>query len=125
MVARACPAVTVCPAATSTAVTRPDWPKLRLACAAGSMVPEEETVWVIVPVETVWTVVVVVMSGEAPELLVADQIPTPAPATTTATAGTMAVLFVNHFFSLDPTIASLAVSSPGRPPDGALRPRGS
>jgi hypothetical protein len=108
MVARAWPAVTVCPALTSTAVTRPDWPKLRLACSAGSMVPDEDTVWVIVPVETVWTEVVVVISGEALELVVASQMPNPAATATITAAVTIAGLRVNHFLLLVPTYASLA-----------------
>ena len=53
--------------------------EVEVGLLAGSMVPDDDTVWVIVPVETVWTVVVVVISGEALELLVANQMPTPAP----------------------------------------------
>ena len=85
-VASVCPALTTCPAATSTAVTRPATAKLRLAWLAGSIVPVAATVWVIVPVVTVWTEVVVVMPGvAAPEFLVANQVPIPAPTSTTAT----------------------------------------
>ncbi len=67
-------------------MTRPETPKSRLAWLAGSMVPDDATVWVIVPVVTVWTVVVVVIRGAALELLVPSQVPTPAPATTTIAA---------------------------------------
>ncbi len=117
MVASAWPAVTVCPALTSTAVTRPDWPKLRLACWAGSMVPDEETVCVMVPVETFWTVVVELINGEALELLVASQMPSPAATATITAAVTIAGLRVNHFLPLVPTYASLAVI--GAKPSGA------
>ena len=89
MVARVWPTDTCWPAVTSTAVTRPEAPKLRSAVLAGSTVPDEETVWVMVPVETVWTVVVVVTRGVALELLVASQVPNPAPRATTATTTMM------------------------------------
>jgi hypothetical protein len=99
MAARVCPAVTVCPTLTSTAVTRPDAPKLRGAWLAGSIVPDDEAVLVIVPVDTVWTVVVVVINGVALELLVAIHMPKPA-ATTTVTAAPTAIRFlVSHFRS--------------------------
>jgi hypothetical protein len=49
-----------------------------------------------VPVDTVWTVVVVVINGEALELVVASHVPTPAPTTTTMAAPTMVRLRVNH-----------------------------
>lgn len=78
-VARVWPTVTVWPAVTSTAFTRPDTAKLRLAWLAGSIVPVDETVWVIVPVATVCTVVAVVMPVVAAlELLVANQVASPA-----------------------------------------------
>jgi len=58
-----------------------------LAWLAGSIVPVEETVWVMVPVETVWTVVEVVMPVVAAlELLVANHVPRPAAAKITTTA---------------------------------------
>jgi hypothetical protein len=86
-VARDCPAVTVWPAVTFTAVTCPETAKLRSAWLAGSIVPVAATVWVIVPVATVCTVVVVVMPVvAAAELLLANHDPTPAPAPTTTTA---------------------------------------
>ena len=44
--------VTVWPALTLTAVTVPDAPKFRLACWAGAMVPDAETVCFMVPVVT-------------------------------------------------------------------------
>jgi hypothetical protein len=60
---------------------------LRLAWLAGSIVPVDETVWVIVPVETVCTVVVVVMPVVAAlELLVANQVASPAAITITTMA---------------------------------------
>ncbi len=96
---------------TSTAVTRPDTPKLRLAWLAGSMVPDDETVWLIVPVETVWTVVVEVISGEALELVVASQMPTPAPTATMTAVLTTARFFVNHLLGLECTYPSLAVGT--------------
>ena len=77
MVASGWPAVTFWPVVTSTAVTRPETPKSRLAWLAGSTVPEDETVWVMVPVETVWTVVVVVIRGVALELAWPSHVPTP------------------------------------------------
>ena len=52
MVARVWPAVTVWPVVTLTAVTRPLTANDRLAWLAGSMVPVDDTVWVIVPVVT-------------------------------------------------------------------------
>ena len=89
MVASAWPAVTVWPTLTLTAVTLPDDPKFRLAVLAGSMVPDEDTVLVMVPVETVWTLVVVVMVGAALELFEVSSVvtpaPIPAPTTTSAT----------------------------------------
>ncbi len=85
-VARAWPAVTVCPAVTFTAVTVPETAKLRFAWLAGSMVPVAATVWVMVPVATVCTDVVVVMPVvAAPELRVASQVPRPAPTSTITT----------------------------------------
>ena len=52
---------------------------MRLAWLAGSIVPVDETVWVIVPVATVCTVVAVVMPVVAAlELLVANQVASPA-----------------------------------------------
>jgi hypothetical protein len=113
--------VTDCPTVTSTAVTRPDWPKLRLAWLEGSMVPDEATVWVMVPVETVCTVVVVVIRVEALELVVANQIPTPAAAATNTAADIVAGLLVNHFLRLGPTYASLAPRSPAH---RRVKPRG-
>jgi hypothetical protein len=71
-----------------------------------------------VPVETVWTVVVVVMRGDALELEVASQIPSPTATATITTAETMAGLRVNHFLGFEPTYASLAP----RPPGGVHRP---
>jgi hypothetical protein len=112
IVASACPSVTVWPTVTSTAVTRPDTPKSRPAWLAGSTVPEEDTVWLMVPVETVCTVVVEVMSGEALELVVANQMPTPAPTATMTAVPTMARFFVNHLLPLECTYASLAVGTP-------------
>jgi hypothetical protein len=103
MVAKAWPAVTVCPTPTLTAVTRPDTAKSRLAWLAGSMVPVDETVLVIVPVDTVSTLVVVEISGAALELLVASQVPTPAAATMTTTAPTMVPFLLNHFLRFGPT----------------------
>ncbi len=72
------------------------------------MVPDVATVWVIVPVETVWTVVVVVIRGEALELDVASQIPKPVATATTTAAVMMAGLLVNHFLGRAPTSTSLA-----------------
>ncbi len=60
-VASTCPAVTVWPAFTLTAVTVPETAKLRLAWLAGSMVPELATVCWMVPVVT-GTVTVVIDS---------------------------------------------------------------
>ena len=126
MVASAWPSLTTCPTLTSTAVTRPDTPKLRLAWLAGSMVPVEETVLVMVPVETVWTVVVVEMSGAALELLVANQVPTPAATTITTIAPKMVPLLANHFLPVGLTCSSLGPLDQlcaRRPPTGgALRP---
>jgi hypothetical protein len=65
-----------------------------------------------VPVETVCTVVVVVIRGEALELVVANQIPTPVPTAATTAAEMMAGLLVNHFLRFVPTYASLAPRSP-------------
>jgi hypothetical protein len=65
-----------------------------------------------VPVETVCTLTVVVTRGEALELVVANQIPTPAPTATTAAAEMTAGLLVNHFLRLGLTYASLAARSP-------------
>ena len=78
-----------------------------LAWLAGSMVPVDDTVLVMVPVDTVWTVVVVVISGAALELLVASQVPTPAAATTTSTAPAIVPLRLNHFLRSAATYASL------------------
>jgi hypothetical protein len=71
------------------------------------MVPVDDTVLVMVPVETVWTVVVVVISGAALELVVASQVPTPAAAATTTTAPTIVPLRLNHFLRSATTCASL------------------
>jgi hypothetical protein len=75
------------------------------------MVPVDETVLVIVPVATVWTVVVVEINGAALELLVASQVPTPAPATTTTTAPMTVRFLVNHFLCPAATSASLGLGS--------------
>jgi hypothetical protein len=56
--------------------------------------------------------VVVVISVEALELVVANQIPTPAATATSTAAEMMAGLCVNHFLRLGPTYASLAPRSP-------------
>ena len=48
-----CPAATVCPALTLTAVTWPDTAKFRSEVSAGWSVPDTATVWRNVPVETV------------------------------------------------------------------------
>ncbi len=69
-VAKTCPALTVWPAFTSTAVTAPETAKLRFAWLAGSIVPELVTVDWIVPVVT-GTVMVVMESppaGDEPEV---------------------------------------------------------
>ena len=75
--------------------------------SAGSTVPDDETVWVMVPVATVWTVVVVVISGAALELRVPSQVPTPAATTTTARAAMIVPFLVYHFLRLGATCASL------------------
>ena len=85
MVARAWPAVTVCPTVTLTAVTEPLTANERLAWLAGSMVPVDDTVWVMVPVVTDSVWLVVVMDGPAADDWVPNQIPAPAPARTTST----------------------------------------
>jgi len=110
-VARVWPTVTVWPALTSTAVTRPATAKERLAWLDGSMVPLADTAWVIVPVVTVWTLVV---AAEAVEGRVAIQMPTPAPTTTTATTVSTNQCLVSRWLPLDRTGPS-SWSSPTRP----------
>ena len=89
----------------------PDEPKFRLAVLAGSMVPDEDTVLVMVPVETVWTLVVVVMVGAALELFdvssVVTPAPIPAPTTTSATMARLVRLLLNHDLGPDRICASL------------------
>ena len=53
-----------------------------------------------------------VIRGEALELVVANQIPTPAPAATTTAAEMTAGFLVNHFLRFGPTDASLAPRPP-------------
>jgi hypothetical protein len=83
-------------------------------------VPEEETVLVMVPVETVWTLVVVVMAGVALELLDVSSAVMPAPmpaATRTRTTRPIPVrLLLNHFLGPNRIYASLTVgrAKPGR-----------
>ena len=104
-----------------TAVTLPDEPKFRSAVLAGSMVPDEDTVLVMVPVETVWTLVVVVMVGAALELVDVSSVVTPAPmpAPTTTSATTARVdRFLNQALVPDRICASLV----GRLPDEHVVP---
>src|SRR4051812_19267088 len=89
MAARVCPAVTVSPILTSTAVTLPVWANLRFAWVAGWIVPVADTVSLTVSVEaaTSW---VVVASAPAP-LDRCRRNHVPAAAATTATTRTMAM----------------------------------
>ena len=50
--ARVCPVVTFWPVVTSTAVTVPGTAKVRVSSSAGVRVPDAETVWVMVPLDT-------------------------------------------------------------------------
>ena len=95
--------MTVWPALTSTAVTRPATAKERLAWLAGSMVPLADTAWVIVPVVTVWTLVVVVIHGEALNCCTPSQVPTPAAAKSTTRAAMIVHFLVYHLLRSGPT----------------------
>jgi hypothetical protein len=104
-------------------VTLPDTPKFKLACWAGAMVPDAETVCFMVPVVTL-TVWVVICKAGAAELLVPSQMPMPAPAaTTTTTAATTMFLRLNRRFGAAPVSPSMigtsSVTSSARTGDAA------
>ncbi len=88
-VASTCPAVTLCPALTSTAVTVPETAKLRFAWLAGSSVPELVTVCWIVPVVTGTVTVVTERPPGVDEPDVSQRGSATAAATRTTTAATM------------------------------------
>ncbi len=88
-VASACPAVTVWPALTFTAVTVPDTAKLRSAWLAGSIVPELATVCWIVPVVTGTVTVVTESPVAVDESDVSQRVRPTAPPIRTTTTATM------------------------------------
>ena len=88
-VASTCPAVTVWPAFTSTAVTVPETAKLRLAWLAGSRVPELATVCWMVPVVAVTVTVVTVSPVAVDDPDVNQRVSPTAAAIRTTTAPTM------------------------------------
>ena len=87
MAASVCPAVTVSPTLTSTAVTLPLWANVRLAWLAGSIVPVAETVSLTVSVVAATSWVVVADSAAAAGRCRYTHAPTAA-ATSTRSAGT-------------------------------------
>ena len=129
-VASVWPAATDCPATTSTAVTVPETAKFRSAVVAGSIVPVAATVWVMVPVETVWTVVVVTIpAAEALEGRVANQVPTPARPgrprrrrrSTTSVVRPDCVSDLSHLYLVDRLVAAATHRDPPWP-EIAARP---
>ena len=91
--ASVCPVATFWPVVTSTAVTVPDTAKVRSESSAGARVPDAETVWFMVPIET-FTFSLVTVTGDAvldePPLRVAAQMPVPPPPSTQTAATTAA-----------------------------------